>query len=376
MTKIVLLDIDGVLVSHGGYRAALHSTLNYYASLMGLDHFDFTEEKLAELEKRGIFSEWDMAPLLLGTLWNDILSHCPELKLPLDLSSAAVEIGRHVNGYLPRELHVPEFEFTAGQYPAEAALQQECFPFIPANLRTRLLSQSRNVNYSHTMRLFQHYTLGSRIFSETYGLPAEIETESFLHTHDRSKIDDEIRERLRQSHIHLAGLTARPSAPPKEVSDSYFGYAPEAEIALELVGLADIPLMAFGKLEYLSAQYQLNPATLMKPSPFQALAAALAAWTGKEWPSMRAVYDWIHVGSSDRMYRQFPESFELIVIEDTMGGIRSTLAAGEILQRGGLNVRVSAYGLTSGSDSKAEAFEQFDVPYFEDWAALMNGVAL
>ena len=124
MTKIVLLDIDGVLVSHGGYRAALHSTLNHYASLMGLDHFDFPEEKLAELEKRGIFSEWDMVPLLLGTLWNDILAHYPNINLPADLSSAAAEIGKHINGYLPRELHVPEFEFTAGQYPAEAALQQ------------------------------------------------------------------------------------------------------------------------------------------------------------------------------------------------------------------------------------------------------------
>jgi hypothetical protein len=212
MTKIVLLDIDGVLVSHGGYRAALHSTLNHYASLMGLNHFDFPEEKLAELEKRGIFSEWDMVPLLLGTLWNDILAHYPNLNLPADLSSAAMDIGRNVNGYLPRELHVPEFEFTAGQYPAEAALQQGCFPFIPADLRTNLLSQSRNVNFSHTMRLFQHYTLGSHIFSQTYELPAEIETDSFLHTHDRSKIDDEIRGRLRRSTLRLAGLTARPCA--------------------------------------------------------------------------------------------------------------------------------------------------------------------
>ena len=376
MTKIVLLDIDGVLVSHGGYRAALHSTLNHYASLMGLDHFDFPEEKLAELEKRGIFSEWDMVPLLLGTLWNDILAHYPNLNLPTDLSSAAVEIGRHVNGYLPRELHVPEFEFTAGQYPAEAALQQGCFPFIPANLRTRILSQSRNVSYSHTMRLFQHYTLGSRIFSETYGLPAEIETESFLHTHDRSKIDDEIRERLRQPHIHLAGLTARPSAPPKGVSDSYFGYAPEAEIALELVELADIPLMAFGKLEYLASKYQLNPATLMKPDPFQALAAALAAWIGEEWPALQAANQWRETGKLNGMFKQLPNKFDLIVVEDTMGGIRSTRKAGEILKDAGFDVDVQTYGLTSGSASKAEAFEQFDVPYFEDWSALINGVEL
>ncbi len=79
MKKVILLDIDGVLVHHGGYRAALHATLNHFASLMGLSHFDFPEEKLAEFEKRGIFSEWDMVPLLLATLWNDILSHRPNL---------------------------------------------------------------------------------------------------------------------------------------------------------------------------------------------------------------------------------------------------------------------------------------------------------
>ncbi len=56
MTKIILLDIDGVLVTPGGYRAALHSTLNHFATLMGVPHFDFHEEQIAELEKHGIFS--------------------------------------------------------------------------------------------------------------------------------------------------------------------------------------------------------------------------------------------------------------------------------------------------------------------------------
>ena len=52
MKKIILLDIDGVLVHHGGYRAALHAALNHFAGLMGLAHFDFSEEKLAQLEKQ------------------------------------------------------------------------------------------------------------------------------------------------------------------------------------------------------------------------------------------------------------------------------------------------------------------------------------
>ena len=74
MTTVILLDIDGVLVHPGGYRAALHATLNHFVNLMGLPHFEFPEEKLAGFEKRGITSEWDMVPLLLGVLWEDILS--------------------------------------------------------------------------------------------------------------------------------------------------------------------------------------------------------------------------------------------------------------------------------------------------------------
>ena len=376
MKKVILLDIDGVLVHHGGYRAALHATLNHFASLMGLSHFDFPEEKLAELEKRGIFSEWDMVPLLLATLWNDILSHRPTLILPNDLYPAAVEIGRNVNGYMPRELVIPDFEYISGQYSAEAALQHGCFPFIPMDLRINILSQSRNVNFSQTMRLFQHYSLGSRVFSQTYDLPAEVETESFLHTHDRSNINDDIRTKLRQPNICLAGLTARPSAPPREVVDSHFGYAPEAEIALELVGLADIPVIAFGKLEYLAAQRGLDAGALIKPSPVHALAATVAALTGDEWSGLQSAGDWFQTGKLNSVFANLPHEFELFVVEDTLGGIRSTQAASEILQQAGFDVPTRTIGLTSGSISKAEAFTQAGIPYFENWKPLISGIEL
>jgi hypothetical protein len=376
MKKVILLDIDGVLVQHGGYRAALHATLNHFASLMGLSHFDFPEEKLAEFEKRGIFSEWDMVPLLLATLWNDILFHHPNLSLPADLYPAAVEIGRNINGYMPRELVIPEFEYIPGQYPAEAALRHGCFPFIPMDLRVNILSQSRNANFSQTMRLFQHYSLGSRVFSQTYNLPAEVETESFLYTHDRSNINDAIRAKLRQPDIHLAGLTARPSAPPREVEDSHFGYAPEAEIALDLVGLADIPLIAFGKLVYLAARRGLDPGALIKPSPVHALAATAAALTGDEWSGLQSAGDWYQTGKLNGVFADLPREFELFVVEDTLGGIRSTQAAGEILRQAGIDVITHAIGLTSGSVSKVHAFTQAGVPYFENWTSLIAGIKL
>ncbi|MBI5839600.1 MAG: hypothetical protein HZB19_05805 [Chloroflexi bacterium] len=372
MKKVILLDVDGVLVNPGGYRAALHATLNYFAGLMGVPHFDFHEEKIAELEKHGIFSEWDMVPVLLGAAWNDILSHWPEAKLPSDLASAAAEIGRRMNGYVPGDVTVPEFEVLPDIYPTESALQHGCFPFIPADLRRSLLHDSRNVNFSHTTRLFQHYSLGSRVFSETYNLPAEVETESFLYSHDKSNLNEAILEKLCQPDVYLASITARPSAPPREVDTSHVGYAPEAENALELVGLPDIPLIGYGRLEYLAKERGLDAAALLKPSPVQALAATAAAFTGEEWPAIQAAADWQQTGQLNSVFSSLPRSFELMVVEDTMGGIRSTWGAGEVLQKAGLDVTVRAFGLTSGSESKAAAFDKAGVPHFENWEMLMT----
>jgi len=376
MTKVVLLDIDGVLVHHGGYRAALHATLNHFVSLMGLSHFDFTEEELADLEKRGIFSEWDMVPILLGALWNDILSRPPKLDLPSDLSSAAVEIGRNINGYRPGKLFVPEFDLIPGRYPAESAFRSGCFPSIPVNLQSSLLHDSRNVGYSQTTRLFQHYSLGSRVFSDTYNLPAELETESLLLTHDRSYLNDSIRAKLCQPDIYLAALTARPSAAPREIKDANPSYPPEAEIALKLVGLPDIPLIGFGKLQYLAFQRGLDASALIKPSPVHALAAIAAALTGNEWIALQSACDWHQTGKLNGVFANLPQSFELLVVEDTLGGIRSVQSAGEILRDSGFNVVVRTFGLTSGSTTKAAAFEQFEIPHFANWETMIKEMNL
>jgi hypothetical protein len=378
--KIILLDVDGVLVHPGGYRAALRATVRRFLG----DHFEVHEDLLTDMEKRGIASEWDMAPLIIAAAWTEQLAGRPMHDLPFDVSTAAKHLRRgdppgftKVSNGLdgsPLPINIPEFNLVDGQYPAESAFQAGYFDSIPLELRRSLLTTTRSVQASHTMRVFQHYTLGSIDFEKTYGLPSEIETDSFLLTHDRSMIDDEIRAKLRQH--HLVAFTARPSGVPRGVVESVVGYAPEAELALKLVGLENIPLMAFGKLEYLAAQHGLDPATLMKPSPFQALAGTLAAWTGEEWPSLQAANDWRESDSLGVLFKQLPKKFELIVIEDTMGGIRSVRSAGEILQKAGFDAHVHAIGLTSGNAAKAAAFEHAGVQHFENWDSVLQRIDL
>jgi len=71
---------------------------------------------------------------------------------------------------------------------------------------------------------------------------------------------------------------------------------------------------------------------------------------------------------------RLPRAFELIVVEDTLGGIRSVRAAGEILKASGFDVNVRPIGLTLGNASKASPFEKAHVPYYSDWESIMEEI--
>ena len=367
MKRIILLDIDGVLVQPGGYRAALRATVERF-----IGDYVIEEDVPVSMEKRGISSEWDMSPLIIAAYWEDVLSRQPMENLSDDPVLAGEQIQRQRKVEEPKHLAIPAFDLMDGQYPVDAAYAAGCFASIPSELRKNLMTESRDVYKSHTFRTFQHFTLGSETFESTYQLSAEFDAESSLLAVDRSNISDEIRGRLNHPDHHLAAFTARPSGIPVGINESSLGYAPEAELALDLVGMNDIPLMAFGKLEYIAAQHGLMPSTLVKPSPFQALAATLAAWTRDELSALHAAYDWHRAGKLNSKFAELPKDFELIVVEDTMGGIRSVRTAGEIFRQAGFDVTVRTLGLTSGISAKAAAFDAAAVPHFENWEQLIK----
>jgi hypothetical protein len=370
MTRLLLLDADGVMVKPAGYREALRATVNYFVD----SPLPLEEESLTELERRQITSEWDMAPLLIATYWNDVLSRQPMPDLPGDVNSAARYIRRQRNVDAPAHVTVPEFHLQPGKYPSRSAYESDCFPNLVDPLRMDLLTGSRSVQKSPTTRILQHFTLGSEHFQETYNLPAEVDTDSLLLRFDRSPITDEVRAKLRQPGNHLVGFTNRPSGPPREMGQIMDGYAPEAEFALELAGLKDIPMIAHGRLKYIASQHELDAATLEKPSPFHALAAVLAAWTGDELFALQAANHWYETQSLNGKFVRLPRSFELVVVEDTLTGIRSVRAAGEILKASGFNVTVRPFGLTLGDEAKAAAFESASVPYYPDWESIVDAM--
>ncbi|MCC7118436.1 MAG: hypothetical protein IT310_07930 [Anaerolineales bacterium] len=360
MNKIILLDIDGVLVRQGGYRAALNCTLKYFLG----PNFQVDERLIVALEERGVSSEWDMTPLIIAAYWNLSLLKRPKQNLPGNFS-AAVQRLQELQPSSPLELSIPPFELRPNCYPAEAAFLAGCFSAVPIKLRQKLLTHTRDIQSSETFRVFQNFTLGSQSFAETYGQPALFQTDSLLLKYDAPNLSAEIRNSLLQH--PLVGFTARPSAVPREVEGSIHGYAPEAEYGLTLCGLSDIPLMAFGKLQYLAAQHQLDPATLMKPAPFQALAGVLAAWAKDEWLALQAANHWRVSGKLSPEFQRLPKQFELIVVEDTLGGIRSAQGARAVLQQAGFEVNFKPIGITSGSVEKASAFANAGIFHAEGW---------
>ena len=71
---------------------------------------------------------------------------------------------------------------------------------------------------------------------------------------------------------------------------------------------------------------------------------------------------------------RLPRTFELIVVEDTLTGIRSVRAAGEILKASGFHVTVRPFGLTLGDEAKASAFQSAGVPYYSDWESIVQEI--
>ena len=368
MTRIILLDVDGVIVQPAGYRAALRATVNYFID----PPFEIEEASLAELERRQITSEWDMAPLLIASYWNEILSRQSMPDLPSNTFSAAEMIRQRREVAPPVHVSVPEFPLLAGKYPVRSGYEAGCFPDLPEDLRKDLLTSSRDAGKSPTTHIFQHFTLGSRHFKETYNLLPKFETESCLLLYDKSPITDPIRAKLLQPNHHIVAFTNRPSGPPREIGQGIPGYPPETEFALELAGLQEIPIIAHGRLGYLAAQNNIDPATIEKPSPFHALAAVMAAYTGEEWTALQAANLWYETNSFNEKFVKLPRAFDLIVVEDTLGGIRSVRAAGEILNAAGFQVNTWPIGLTLGNEAKASAFRQANVPYYSDWESIIE----
>jgi hypothetical protein len=370
LRTLILFDVDGVLVHPVGYKAALRALVDHFAAQMGQPAMGPSDDEIAVFEACGLTNEWDSGAMCVSAMLLAALEARPNTRrVTLDDTFAAV---RGSGVQFPR----PDFTGTAreiahyhpdGHLPAASYLTLLTARTDPATLpllRT-LLSDVYHVTGTPTTRVFQTYTLGSDRFAATYGQPAPFKSNSYLADYDVPLLTGDNRERLlkwnHQPGHGVAIFTARPSLPPADLPDDEppgdppAGYAPEAELAVDLIGLAgQVPLIAQGRVGWLAWSQGRAVAAYLKPSPVQALASIGAAASGSETRALEAAAALVEHGELTGPLMTLADCLtRVIVFEDAAVGIRAARRAVELLQHAGLEVTLEGVGVSPQPDKRA-----------------------
>ena len=387
MKPVLLFDLDGVLVAPGGYRAAVAETLQRTFARWGWP-LSPPEDLPARFEAVGITSEWDMVPLTLAAALEVWIAAQGRVPSPQVLDPQGPSPGPWGDLTPPDFAALPQRVQPAlptGPTPAAAVWQrqgtpQALFPHLGQSpLAAALLAHTRDPFRAPLTRLFQLLVLGDAAFAQTYGQEPPFAVPSLLRRHDRPLLPPSIRDWLcaarHQDRLAIAVLTARPSLPPRG-TPSPLGYPPEAEMALEVVGCPDLPLIGWGHLRAflahpLAGDSSSDAERLLKPHPFHALAALLAALTGDEAQALRLAAEGLfHRHPPARAL--FPrEGVHLIVVEDTAPGLRSALGAAEALRRWGVPLRLTLLGVAD-HPAKQHSLRQLGAQTFPTLAAALQ----
>lgn len=378
--KVFLFDIDGVLVEPHGYRGSVLTTLQYFTDQFGIPTSLLPDEDIIDLcEANQITSEWDIVPICLAILLENLLVLNPDITLPTSMRQitnlSIINMPTKIEYEKP--IRFISEHLQPGIFPAESVLSlvmdstwenQETNPFLlhlrEQHLIHALLSNTRDVQVCRTTRIFQHYSLGSELFSQVYHDNAEFYSPSFLATADRPKIADGIAKQLqfmqKEGKLFLCAYTLRPSLPPEDLKIDHYGFPPEAEMALSMVQMDQIPLIGYGQMRCLADHIGVEPKSLLKPSPVQALAAMFASFISSEWEALLLANYFVN---GDNLIDANPINFlekqtgnlpdlDIHVFEDSAGGIQAVRKAAHILSSKGIHVNTNYWGITDNKEKE------------------------
>ena len=368
---VYLFDLDGVLIRPGGYNAALKATVNHFARTMGLADTAPDDSAIETFAVNGIGLEWDSSAICLGALMLDVWKADRELRLAGNLARrlsaiAASRPAQPVIDYKALALRVAHATPPGGHAPLAAlGLLSDEAEALEGGDRVRemkealrlVLSGTRDEHTSPTMRLIQHFTLGSTLYSEVYGEPSQFETVSLLREFDRPTLSvaesRALKSSMRREGGRGAAFTLRLSR-PLELPTNGLEFAPEAEIALETAGMAWLPLVGYGQVRWLAAQHHLAPDAFVKPSPVHALAALGRAVGGGERESLEAAYNLWHSGRVGAPYDALlKRRLTLHVFEDSAGSVHGVCEAARLLCVHGIQAECRSYGIASSPEREA-----------------------
>lgn len=366
---IFLLDLDHVLVQPYGYREGLRATLAYFTNCMGQDEIWPAEELLARFEAISMTSEWDMAAVLLANLLDSLVAEHPDLTLPdtLEETMLIINSGKYLTPPQKLTSLIARLgaAFTPGKEYARLALElsqpglaQPLFSHLAGSkLLQNLLGDVRSLNDCLSTRVFQNFILGGERFEKVYGLPRLFDGDSYLSLHDRVLLDESYRKLIAElwqgGKVGMTVFTARPSV-PDHAHPVALHYSAEAELALELIGLTNLPLIGGGQMRWLAEKLNCPVNNVLKPSPAQALAAIGLANGMDVWTALTVAGETVIQRNADG-FNGLP-TLSIHVFEDSGANVHSVFEAGRLLNAAGIETRISAWGIAS-NPAKQQALQ-------------------
>jgi len=283
----------------------------------------------------------------------DLLSGTDTNNLQIDFKSRISKIGNHLCGKGAPTDEILEL--------IESGNSPNLFPNLyKTNIPQKLLSNTRDISSSVTTRVFENLAIGSIKYKKLTGTSPVIECPSYLETFDEIQLAEKWQKFLmdynHKNVLNCSFMTARPTMPPQEIHTILPGYFPEGEAAMALLKV-NIPLIGYGRLQFISNRYNLNPDQLIKPSPFQALSAIIAAVFKNELSALETAYDFLYQ-QGNNLKRGFgnplPDEFELHIFEDSFVGIKSCEQAVLALENTGFKISLKRWGITKDEEKRAQ----------------------
>ncbi len=337
---------------------------------MGNPERPLEESAIEAFEAQGITCEWDIAGICAAADGFALWRANPDLHLPADLARAMTVLQKEA-------LIRPEPDYAGwarrtgalgGESPSLAAskiFRQEAGHAEAGidragefdSLLEALLGHPRDFSRSPVMQYFQQLTLGSRAFSELYGVPADIQTVSLLAELDRPAVSVSAREKIlalhRDKRICAAIITARPCR-PRGAIDNPTEFPPEGEIGVKVIGLEELPLVGAGQMLWLAKRHVQQPDAYLKPNPTHSLAAIALALGAEEGDGLEAARALVEDGKLLPPLDSLKgNDAEVLVFEDSPTGVLATQSAADLLNRRNVNLHLSFQGIAAGGEKRA-----------------------
>lgn len=361
--KLLIFDMDGVLIKSGGYHQALKDTVRVIGDEIGIKEAILTDEQIAKFEALGISSEWHSSAfckaimLLQQNKEMQAQINRKELSDQLDLEDLFEAIASQPMQVAPLDRGKTAIKSIAKKYG------------IAADRALKVLNDSHTVDTSKAVSTFEELVLGSGRFRVVYDKEPQFSNESYLLEYDQKLIKDttvnSILDWNNKPGYGAAIMTNRPSKGPND-----FRKSPDAELGLQMIGLESLPAIGFGEISWLANQSGKRTEEIGKPSVPHALAAIL---TASGWPVKKSLEYSIQDLNEEELAHL--NGSEITVFEDTPAGIVAVQKAVDFLNNTGLNIRVNKYGVAKDA-AKESALTAQGAQVFPDInRALANLIA-